>query len=219
MSVHTRRPDLKWYHLVLLYGVLAIVIGGLVAILWPRAARAQSPSPPSISQVSSESVTIGQLLSVIAERDRQYTQRFDAQEKALSFALVNLNQRFDAQEKSTTVALAAAERAVQAALIAAKEAVQKAENAAEKRFDSVNEFRNTLRDQQLLLMTRAEGDAKFRDTERRLSEITENLNRRASEQKGAGDLWSIIVAGVGFLMMLIGGYVALNPRRPMTAKT
>ncbi len=104
-------------------------------------------------------------------------------------------------------------------MIAAKEAVQKAENAAEKRFDSVNEFRNTLRDQQLLLMTRAEGDAKFRDTERRLSEITENLNRRASEQKGAGDLWSIIVAGVGFLMMLIGGYVALNPRRPMTAKT
>lgn len=190
----------------------------LALLLAPSLASAQTQSPPSISQTTSDSVTVNQLLAVIAERDRQYSQRFEAQEKALSFALINLNQRFEAQDKSTTIALTAADRAVQAALTAAKEAVQKAEAAAEKRFDSVNEFRNTLKDQQLLLMTRAEAEARLKDMDRRLSDITDVLNRRASESKGASDLWAIIFAGFGILMALVGVYVALNPRRPAIAK-
>ena len=70
------------------------------------------------------------LLSVIAEHDRLYQQRFDAQEKALTSALT-----------------------------AAKEAVDKAQSASEKRFDSVNEFRNQLKDQAATFLTRAEYQA------------------------------------------------------------
>lgn len=172
-----------------------------LALLAPSLAFAQSPqAPPSISQTTADAITVNQLMAIIAERDRQYSQRFDA------------------QEKSTTLALAGAEKAVQAALIAAKEAVQKAEIAAEKRFDSVNEFRNTLKDQQLLLLTRAEGEARFKDIDRRLSELSEALTRRASEAKGASDLWAIIIAGFGILSILVGAYVALTSRRPTTAK-
>ncbi len=75
----------------------------------------------------SEELSLSQLKIVIDERDRQYGQRFDAQEKAVA-----------------------------AALAAAKEAVTKAEVAAEKRFDSVNEFRNTLKDQTGTFVTRNE---------------------------------------------------------------
>lgn len=60
---------------------------------------------------------------LLDERDRRYTERFDAQEKA------------------TDAALAAQKEAIAAALNAAQTAVTKAEVASEKRFDSVNEFR------------------------------------------------------------------------------
>lgn len=175
----------------------------LALLIAPASVCAQSPqSPPSISQSAQDAVTVNQLLAIIAERDRQYSQRFDA------------------QEKSTIVALAAAKEAVQAALIAAKEAVQKAEAASEKRFDSVNEFRNTLKDQQLTLMARAEAEAKFKDLDRRVTEIADTLNRRASETKGASELWAIIIAVVGFVGLLIGiavGVAGFIARRPVKA--
>lgn len=47
-------------------------------------------------------------------------------------------QRFDAQQKALTDALLAAEKAVAAALTAADTAVNKAEQAAERRLDGVN---------------------------------------------------------------------------------
>lgn len=68
-----------------------------------------------------------ELKIIVDERDHRYSQRFDSQEKAVASALA-----------------------------AAKEAVSKAENATEKRFDSVNEFRNTLKDQQGTYVTRSE---------------------------------------------------------------
>jgi hypothetical protein len=54
-------------------------------------------------------------------------------------------QRFLAQEKSVAAALHAAEKAT-----------DKADTAAEKRFDGVNEFRATLKDQQGTYITRTE---------------------------------------------------------------
>jgi ElaB/YqjD/DUF883 family membrane-anchored ribosome-binding protein len=50
----------------------------------------------------------------------------------------------------------AQERAVEAALQSARSATQKAETAAERRFDSVNEFRQTLSNNQATYITRTE---------------------------------------------------------------
>ena len=65
--------------------------------------------------------------------------------KLLDAADKRYEQRFDAQEKAVREALAAADRAV-----------IKAETAAEKRFDSVNEFRGQLKDQTSTMLTRGE---------------------------------------------------------------
>lgn len=187
----------------------------ILVALTSEPALAQGAAPPSMSQTTQESVTVNQLLAVMAERDRQYAQRFDAQEKALQVALTTLNQRFDTQEKSTIVALAAAKEAVQAALIAAKEAVQKAEFASEKRFDSVNEFRNSLKDQQTTLMSRTEADTRFKDLERRAGELTAQIAQKVSESRGASDLWGFIVGAVGILAavgMLFMNYGAKRVR-------
>jgi phosphopantetheinyl transferase (holo-ACP synthase) len=64
--------------------------------------------------------------AVIAEQDKRYEQRFEAQERA------------------TATALASTKEATVAALAAAKEAVIKAEAAAEKRFEGLNEKLNEI---------------------------------------------------------------------------
>ncbi len=50
----------------------------------------------------------------------------------------------------------AQERAVEAALFSARTATEKADSASERRFESVNEFRATLKDQQSTFITRGE---------------------------------------------------------------
>jgi hypothetical protein len=74
---------------------------------------------------------------------------FNAQFKVLQTLIdandKNYNQRFDNVSQATSAALASADRAN-----------TKAETATEKRFDSVNEFRATLQDQQRTFIPRAE---------------------------------------------------------------
>jgi len=144
------------------------------------------------------------LLSVINEREHQYQQRFEAQEKALRDALN-----------------------------AAGQAVTKAEAANEKRFDSVNEFRNQLRDQTATFITRAEYSAAHKQLtdqvaailnsqvprsehetrwaaeatliaglQQRLEQLANRQFTAAGQSEGSAWLWGIIVGGVGLLAAL-----------------
>lgn len=79
-----------------------------------------------------------------------------------------LDERYKTQSESLATAFLAADKAVQAALISAEKAVAKAENSSDKRFDGVNEFRQTLADQAKEFaertkdfMSRSEADAKI----------------------------------------------------------
>jgi ABC-type Zn uptake system ZnuABC Zn-binding protein ZnuA len=65
-------------------------------------------------------------------------------------------ERFEAQEKWMREALQAQDKKVEAAYLAAEKAVNKAEAASEKRFESINEFRAQLKDQQATFITRSE---------------------------------------------------------------
>src|ERR1700690_3249408 len=114
---------------------------------------------PALGQTASSDPSTRELLAIINERSKAETVRIDVQEKAN-------NQRFDAQEK-----------AVAAALAAAKEAVAKAEAAAEKRFDAVNEFRATLKDQQGTLMPRAETLALLRSMDEKVQNNNDRINQ------------------------------------------
>lgn len=110
---------------------------------------------------------------VFAERDDRYSQRFDAQEKAVA-----------------------------AALAAAKEAVTKAETATEKRLEGVNEFRQSLEDQQRTFIRQDVFDARFKGLEDQLA----LLATQASENKGRGvgrnDAWAYLVAGVSLAIAI-----------------
>lgn len=68
------------------------------------------------------------------------------------------------------------------ALASADKAVQKAEDAAQRRFESVNEFRATLSDQQRDLATKTEVNLRFHALEDRINGLVED----AREIKGRG---------------------------------
>ena len=156
------------------------ILAGSFLLLMATLAHGQSPLPPSTSDL-----TIEQLYALINERDRQYQQRFEGQEKAVNAALI------------------AAKEAVNAALAAAKEAVTKAEVANEKRLDNVNEFRGQLKDQAATLMPRAESDIHFKAIENELARINGIVLTAGGRFEGAQWLWGIIGALIGGIVSIV----------------
>lgn len=65
-----------------------------------------------------------------------------------------------------------------------KEAISKAEESANKRFDSVNEFRNTLSDQATRLFTRAEAEARFNAISDKMSTLNDMTVAIAGNNRG-----------------------------------
>jgi len=127
------------------------------------------------------------VLALVAAGSPSYAQSADPTPREL-FSIFNersaaSNQRFDAQEK-----------AVAAALAAAKEATAKAEAAAEKRFEGLNEFRGTLKDQQATLMPRAEVLALLKSMDDKLVNLEARFNQIVARAEGANWLIGIIGA-------------------------
>jgi chromosome segregation ATPase len=101
---------------------------------------------------------VASLAQVADERDRRY------------------EERFKAMDEKTSLALTASEKAV-----------SKAEMATEKRFDSVNEFRGSLKDQAATLMPREEADAKFKALESKIDEMKKEIvGLREFRSEGGG---------------------------------
>ena len=126
------------------------------------------------------------LTTVLEERERRYGQRFTDLETAL-----------------------------RAALAASEKAIGKAEVATERRFESVNEFRQTLSDQARDFMTRTEAIALTeRNTERireqadRLQELTNRVNRSEGRGTGITAGWGYLVGGVSLIAIIVGIVVA-----------
>lgn len=138
---------------------------------------------------------IDYLLALIASADKRYEQRFEASQKALDAALT-------AQKEATTAAFAAQEKAINAALASAERAVLKAELATEKRFESVNEFRGTLDNQQRTLIPRSEVDVLVRGLEEKIAQLTKQIDAMVAERVGIRGGWGYAVGVVGFLLAL-----------------
>ena len=95
--------------------------------------------------------------------------------------------------------------AVRAALDSQKEAVLKSEAASEKRFSSVNEFRNTLADQQRNLMPRNEVDILIKAINEKIDAL--NLKTITEQSKDVGKMEGMgiiaIVAGIVSTIVVI----------------
>lgn len=150
-----------------------------------RLRRAAAPGAPADDE---HVPVLDHILSLLAEMDLRYQQRFDAQGQAL------------------TAALLAAEKAVATALVAQEKAVEKANVANEKRFESVNEFRKTLSDQTASFPSRIELDA----VAVRLSDLTDRVNRTEGRSTGLGDGTKMLITIGSFVISAVFLYLALH---------
>lgn len=139
---------------------------------------------------------------------------------------VRQQQRFDAQTK-----------AIDAAMAAADKATDKAQEAAKDKFESVNEFRGTLTDQNATFITRAEAMSMFERDSERLQEImrrldgfisrdavlaeydrittqiqalTERVTRGEGKGSGFSQSWGYLAGFVGLIAAVIGIYLAIR---------
>ncbi len=124
------------------------------------------------------------LRRVLDERDARYAQRAASQDKAVSSAL-------ETSEK----------------------AIIKAESATERRFEGVNEFRQTLADQASTLMPRAEYTVQHQALEEKVSANDKRINELQSTQisllaKGGGakEAWSYVIAIIGLIIGVLAVY-------------
>ena len=125
-----------------------------------------------------------------------------------------VNQRFDDQDKAVSAALAAVAASSAAAVASSKEAVTKADAATEKRFDAVNEFRNTLKDQQTLFIQRIEADQRFSQITERVASLQARLDKAEGSGSGASALWQYIIAAIGVALGVFGAYHIISAAKP-----
>lgn len=172
-----------------------ILASACTASAQPQALPSQQQSQPQSQwpQVNRDDNLRDFVLSLIAERDRLYNLRADLQDKA------NM-QRFESMERANSLALSVA-----------KDAVSKAETAAEKRFDSVNEFRSTLKDQQQTLMPRVEAESRLKGIEERMALIQNRLDIITGNKQGTDWLWGVLIAAAIGAAIIFG--FLFNTRR------
>lgn len=145
------------------------------------------------------------ITKIMDERNVQYAQRFDAQQKALADAL-------SATKESAANALQAIKETTSNTLAAAKEAVLKAEDANNKRFESVNEFRATLQDQATKFISKDEANARLIGLQEDVAALTKRMDNDNSRSEGMASLWALIGAGV---LLAIAVMTFILNRRPI----
>jgi hypothetical protein len=95
------------------------------------------------------------------------------------------------------------------------EAVRKQETAYNERFASVNEFRNTLSDQQRTFMPRIETEILFKNHEdlhnvlnNKVDNIIKKLEKIENIKQGGNIVWAYIIAIISLIGVLIS--IAMN---------
>lgn len=155
------------------------------------------------------------ILALIAANDRGYQQRFEASEKALDLGFLNqksaVDAAFSSQKSAIDAAFSAQKEAINAALAAADRAVNKAELATEKRFESVNEFRGTLDNQQRTLIPRSEVAVIKDGLEEKIAQLTKQMDEmrlersgQIQQRSGLKEGWGVAVGIVGLVMLVVG---------------
>jgi hypothetical protein len=110
-------------------------------------------------QIAAVRDSLRQQVADVRETTRQQvTDQRDATRLQVDDMRRMLDERYATQTKALDAAFKAAEQAVAVALANAEKATGKAELAAERRFESVNEFRRALTDQTATFLPRVEYD-------------------------------------------------------------
>jgi hypothetical protein len=118
-------------------------------------------------------------------------------------------QRFASVEREIRDGLSAARREVEHALIASEKAILKAEQAAEKRFDAVNEFRQTLSDQASTFISRSEAQARIEANADKIDVLAARLDKAEGRGSGISSTIGVLIGAGGLLVAVVAVLVAV----------
>jgi hypothetical protein len=125
-------------------------------------------------------------------------------------------QRFEGEEQAREKALAAAQTATDAAFAAAKEATLKAEKALTERLAAVNEFRQTLTDQQATFALKGEVSAliaglvnQIADLQSQLADVRHRIDTAGGAHAGKSASNANMLAVMGLAVVMVGVLVAV----------
>jgi hypothetical protein len=132
----------------------------------------------------------------LPHQDRSRTEPRPSDERLSDQCLHTLEKLIDAKLATlrTIIELHAAKSA--ASLAASDKAISKAEAATEKRFESVNEFRQTLSDQTKSFISKVEFEA-LRDTNgSRIADLASRLDKIEGKSVGLNAGWIYVLGGL-----------------------
>jgi uncharacterized protein YdcH (DUF465 family) len=145
-----------------------------------------------------QSQRLGELL--LDERTLRQEAQFADLWHALGALEKRLDERLVAHEASAQRQFEHAETLVRTIHEASERAINKAEVQQEKRMDSLNEFRAQLKDQQVMLITRSEADARFTAISDTLVDLKDRITRTEGKASGYTAVWGYLVGGGGLLL-------------------
>lgn len=82
-------------------------------------------------------------------------------------------------------------------------AITKAEQATEKRFEGVNEFRNTLADQQRTFIPRAEYESGHAGLHVEVLDLKTRLDKIENMKQGGSVVWSWLLGGLALIISIL----------------
>lgn len=103
---------------------------------------------------------------------------------------------FDEESRVDRTLIDAHAERIALALAAADKAVSKAETATEKRFESVDEFRQTLSDQTKSLVSKVEFDAVRDISAVRIADLASRLDKTEGKAVGLNAGWVYLIGGL-----------------------
>jgi len=118
------------------------------------------------------------LLGIINERERKYDQRFASLDKAVYDGAMAVKEALQSANATTKDALASAYAATKDALAAANGNIATASASVDKRFESVNEFRAQLADQQETFARKADVDGMMGAFEKAFLKTESSIEKR-----------------------------------------
>lgn len=114
----------------------------------------------------------------------------EAQIKALQVEISSFHNLMDERDRRYEGALGSAKEAIKVAMDAADKAVTKAESAAERRFESVNEFRGQMADMQQTFARSDVVDTKMRALDEKINELLRTREKSVGRGSAFGDVWT-----------------------------
>jgi hypothetical protein len=135
-------------------------------------------------------------VAALAPRLQELAQQLVALDRLTDAKFITFRTLIDSQAEKVALALASVDKAV-----------TKAETATERRFESVNEFRQTLTDQAATFATRDQFETQRSATTERIQELTARVDRTEGRSGGVASSWGYLVGAITIVVIVVNLFV------------